>query len=101
MAVIPTEESETGGVQRGLRVLISDEDRTALDSLAALLRDLGHSVVDKAISVSETADAIASEDPDVSMVRLHQDEQHALRLIQQMVEYASGPVIVLLDEDDT
>jgi AmiR/NasT family two-component response regulator len=101
MAVRPTEESEVGPAQRSLRVLIADEDREALDSLAELLRQLGHEVIDKAISVTESAEAIASEDPDLAIVRLHRDEEHALRLIEQIVAYASGPVIVLLDEDDT
>jgi AmiR/NasT family two-component response regulator len=100
MSALPTEESEAGGARAHLRVLISDEDREALNALAVLLRELGHEVIDKAVSVTETAESIAAEDPDVAMVRLHHDEQHALRLIQEMVEYASGPVVVLLDEED-
>jgi AmiR/NasT family two-component response regulator len=101
MAVTPTDESQARAEARTLRVLIADEDRKALDALAGLLRELGHEVLDKAISVSESAEAIAAEDPDLAIVRLHHDEEHALELIKQIVEYASGPVIVLLDEDDT
>src|SRR5215213_3690048 len=101
MAVRPTGESETDGAARGLRVLIADEDRRALDALAALLADLGHEVLDKAISIEEAVEAIAAEDPDLAVVRLHHDEHHALRLIAQSVEYASGPVVALLDEGDS
>ena len=101
MSVTPTDDSAARPTEQSLRVLIADEDREALEGLARLLRDLGHEVLDKAISTGEVADAIASEDPDVAIVRLHRDEGHALALIRQSVEYASGPVIVLLDEDDT
>jgi response regulator NasT len=100
MAVTRTQEFETGSPSRSLRVLIADEDREALETLAQLLRELGHEVVDKAIRVSEAAEAIAAEDPDIAMVRLHHDERHALRLISETVEFASGPVIALLDEED-
>jgi response regulator NasT len=101
MAVRPRDESETRAADRTLRVLIADEDREALDKLAKLLRELGHEVLCKAVSVREAAEAIAAEDPDIAMVRLHRDEDHALRLIKQSVEFANGPVIVLLDEDDS
>jgi AmiR/NasT family two-component response regulator len=101
MAVTPTDESRSRASGRALRVLIADEDRDALDGLAGLLGDLGHEVLSKAISVHEAAEVIAAEDPDLAIVRLHRDEEHALRMIQQILEYASGPVIALLDEDDT
>jgi response regulator NasT len=101
MSVTPTDDSATEGAERTLRVLIADEDREALEGLAGLLRELGHEVLEKAISTTEVADAIAADDPDLAIVRLHRDEDHALALIQQSVEYANGPVIVLLDEDDT
>jgi response regulator NasT len=34
------------------------------------------------------------------MVVLHRDVEHALELISESVEYASGPVIALLDRED-
>src|SRR3954470_16479305 len=101
MAVRPTDESNVSATERSLRALIADEDESALEGLARLVRELGHEVLSKAVSVRESAEVIATEDPAVALVRLHRDEDHALRLIQQIVEYASGPVIVLLDEDDT
>jgi AmiR/NasT family two-component response regulator len=85
---------------RGLRVLTANEDRDALQGLTELLGRLGHSVTSRAVSVTEAVDLIAIEDPDVSLVRLHHDDEHALALIEELTESASGPVIAVLDEAD-
>jgi response regulator NasT len=85
---------------RGLRVLTANEDKQALDALTALLGELGHSVTSRAVSVAEAADEIAAEDPDLSLVRLHHDDEHALALIEELAESASGPVIAVLDDAD-
>jgi response regulator NasT len=74
-------------------VLIADEDKDALHQLAAVLEDLGHEVAPYAVSVSEAVELIATEDPDLAIVVVHQDDEHALALIGETVEYASGPVI--------
>lgn len=84
----------------GLRVLAADEDEEALDRLSALLEDLGHTVCAYAVEVSEVAERVATDDPDVSIVVLHRDDDHALALIEEIGEYASGPIIVLTLEDD-
>jgi AmiR/NasT family two-component response regulator len=78
---------------RHLRVLIADEDRDALDNLATVLETLGHEVAPYAVSVAEATELIATEDPDLAIVVVHQDDEHALALIGETVEYASGPVI--------
>jgi response regulator NasT len=83
-----------------LRVLAADEDREALDQTARLLGDLGHTVTACAVSIGEAAAQIAANDPDLAVVVLHDDEQHALDLIDEISEYASGPVIALMDRDD-
>jgi AmiR/NasT family two-component response regulator len=85
---------------RGLRVLTANEDRDALRGLTELLGRLGHAVTSRAVSVTEAVDLIAVEDPDVSLVRLHHDDEHALALIEELTESASGPVIAVLDEAD-
>ena len=84
----------------GLRVLVADEDAAALDRLAALLHELGHTVSAYAVEVAEVAERVAIDDPDVSMVVLHQDDDHALALIEEITAYASGPVIALTLKDD-
>lgn len=91
---------EAGVRTTGLRVLVADEDRAALDRLAALLRELGHAVLAYAVEIADVADEIAGEDPDVSIVVLHRDDDHALALIEQIGAYASGPVIALTQQDD-
>ena len=88
------------GANGTLRVLAADEDRAALDSLASELRELGHTVVAIAVSVEEAAREIAAEDPDAAMVKVHRDDAYALDLIAEIAEYASGPVIALLDTED-
>jgi AmiR/NasT family two-component response regulator len=78
---------------RHLRVLIADEDRDALHNLATVLERLGHEVTPYAVAVSEAIELIATEDPDLAIVVVHEDDDHALALIAETVEYASGPVI--------
>jgi response regulator NasT len=78
---------------RHLRVLIADEDKDALHHLASVLEGLGHEVAPYAVSVGEAVERIATEDPDLAIVVVHQDDDHALALIGETVEYASGPVI--------
>jgi response regulator NasT len=87
--------------ERGLRVLLADENREALRRLGDVLTDLGHAVTPFAVSVRETAEIIAREDPDLTIVAVHQDDEHALELIGESVEYASGPVIAQVPDGDT
>ncbi len=84
----------------GLRVLVADEDAAALDRLADLLRQLGHTVCAYAVEVGEVAERIATDDPAISMVVLHRDDDHALALIEEIGAYASGPVVALTLQDD-
>jgi AmiR/NasT family two-component response regulator len=91
---MPTNET------RHLRVLIADEDEDALHHLAAVLEQLGHEVTPYVVSVSEAIDLIATEDPDLAIVVVHQDDEHALALIAETVEYASGPVIAQTRDGD-
>ncbi|HET6448418.1 MAG TPA: ANTAR domain-containing protein [Conexibacter sp.] len=84
----------------GLRVLVADEDVEALDGLAALLHELGHTVCAYEVEVADVAERIVTDDPDLSMVVLHRDDDHALALIEEICAYASGPVIALTQRDD-
>jgi AmiR/NasT family two-component response regulator len=85
----------------GLRVLAADEDQNALDATAEILRGLGHEVTALAIGVREAADLIAADEPDLSLVVVHDDHEHALALIDELNEYASGPVIAVLSQTDS
>jgi AmiR/NasT family two-component response regulator len=83
----------TTSAERGLRILLADEDRAALEHLCDVLEDLGHDVTPFAVSVAEAVELIAREDPDLAFVVIHDDDAHALALIAETVEFASGPVI--------
>jgi AmiR/NasT family two-component response regulator len=86
--------------ERNLRVLIANEDKAALERLRGVLTTLGHEVIPYAVSVSEAAELIAREDPQVAIVVMHHDDEHALALIGEAVEFASGPVIAQLRDAD-
>jgi response regulator NasT len=85
---------------QSLRVLVADEDADALDGLARMLNELGHQVCSYAITVAEVPERVAQDDPDIAIVVLHENDDHAIALIEEICAYASGPVIALLHEDD-
>jgi AmiR/NasT family two-component response regulator len=84
---------------RGLRVLTADEDARALRRTATLLEELGHEVTACAASVREACDMIVRDEPDVAVVVVHDDLEHALALIDEISEVASGPVIAIGEAD--
>jgi AmiR/NasT family two-component response regulator len=82
--------------ETNLTVLLADEDEAALTRLGEVLQGLGHEVTPFAVSVEEAAELIVREDPDLTIVVVHRDDEHALALIGEAVETASGPVIAQL-----
>jgi response regulator NasT len=86
--------------ERNLRVFIADEDKDALRALHAVLEGLGHDVSPYAVSVPEAVELLLREDPQVAIVVFHGDDEHALALIDEAVEYASGPVIAQVPDAD-
>jgi len=86
--------------ETNLRVLIADENEEALHSLHDVLARLGHEVTPYAVSVHEAVELIATEDPEVAIVVVHDDDDHALALISEAVTFASGPVIAQLPDAD-
>jgi AmiR/NasT family two-component response regulator len=91
---------EHGQVVSGLRILAADEDEAALRQTAAVLEDLGHVVTAFAVDPAAAADKVAAEEPELSVVVVHRDDEHALDLIGELSAYASGPVVALVDGDD-
>jgi AmiR/NasT family two-component response regulator len=96
--------SDTGeqdpGELRTLKVLLADQDPGALRIAAARVRDLGHEVAEVAIGVQEAADVIARDDPDISIVVVYDDWDYALGLIEEITEFARGPVIAIVERED-
>jgi AmiR/NasT family two-component response regulator len=84
----------------GLRVLVADEDHAALDRLASMLKELGHEVTARAVSVRELSREINETHPDVAIVKLHGDEDHALDLIDELVQEAECAVLALMEVEE-
>ena len=87
--------------QRALRILLADQDPGALKVTAGQVRELGHTPTEIAVSLSEAAEAIARDDPDLTIVVIYGDDEHALDLIEEIDAFSSGPVIALLDREDS
>jgi AmiR/NasT family two-component response regulator len=87
--------------QRALRVLLADQDPGALSVTAGQVRELGHTPTEIAVSLREAAEAIARDEPDLTIVVIYaNDAQYALDLIEEIDAFSSGPVIALLDRED-
>jgi response regulator NasT len=84
--------------ERALRILLANEREEDLELLGHVLEDLGHDVTPFAVSVGEAIELIAREDPDLAFVVIDTDDEHALALISETVEFASGPVLVSVRE---
>jgi AmiR/NasT family two-component response regulator len=87
-----------------LRVLLADEDAGALRILAGQVRELGHTPTEIAVDLRAAAEAIARDEPDLTIVAVYRDDghddRHALDLIEEINAYSTGPVIALLDRED-
>src|SRR4029077_17907298 len=91
---------DSGESGSGLRVLAADQDQAALDATAEVLTGLGHEGTALAIGVQEAADLIAADEPDLSLVVVHDDHEHALALVEELNEYAAGLVAGVVGEPD-
>jgi AmiR/NasT family two-component response regulator len=89
--------SSSSDTTEGLTVLVADEDAQALHSTARVLGELGHHVAAYAVSVGQAAERISEEDPDLSVVAVHDDLEHALDLIDELSESARGPVVAVVE----
>ena len=78
-----------------LRVLVADEDKAQLEPVGEALEELGHEVIALAVSLGETARATHEHRPDLAIVALHEDKEHALELIEEIVDEATCPVCLL------
>lgn len=85
---------------RPLCVLAADENPERLEELAATLRGLGHDVTPFAVRTGQVAQIVEESDPDVAIVALHDDDAHALELIDEITSRASCPVLAALEVED-
>ena len=77
------------------KVLLANEDKVELESLAELVRDAGHEVVALAITVAEAGDAIVENSPTMAMLLVDDDEDHALELMVEIQSFADIPLVIL------
>jgi AmiR/NasT family two-component response regulator len=91
-----TIEEDDARIAQQLRVLLADEDPEVLRETGEMLDQLGHTVLAHTCGVAEAAAHIVQGEPDVSVVVVHDDDEHALDLIEEIREYAAGPVVVLM-----
>src|SRR5688572_4268774 len=83
-----------------LRVLIANERQYRLALVAPIVAGLGHEVIARSVEVTDVGDVTARERPDVALVGLGESSQHALELIEQIVQEAACPVIALIHAPD-
>ena len=83
-----------------LRVLIANERRDRLALVAPVVASLGHEVIAREIEVNDVGAVTARERPDVALVGLGESSDHALTLIEKIVQEAACPVILLIHAPD-
>jgi AmiR/NasT family two-component response regulator len=83
-----------------LRVLIANERKDRLALVAPIVAALGHEVIAREIEVADVGSVTARERPDVALVGLGESSDHALGLIEKIVQEAACPVIVLIHARD-
>src|SRR3954470_2271948 len=83
---------------RRLKVLVADERQTYLEPVSAAVEDLGHDVIAHEIAIAKVGAATVEHRPDIAIVALHEDTEHALELISEIVDEAVCPVIALADD---
>ena len=83
-----------------LRVLIANERTDRLALVAPMVANLGHEVIAREIDVVDVGVVTARERPDVALVGLGKSSEHALALIDKIVQEAACPVILLIHAPD-
>jgi AmiR/NasT family two-component response regulator len=81
-----------------LKVLVADERQKYLEPVMAAVSDLGHDVIAHEVSIAKVGRATIEHRPDIAIVALHEDTDHALELISEIVDEAVCPVIALADD---
>src|SRR3954463_3292997 len=83
-----------------LRVLIANERKDRLALVAPMVANLGHDVIAREIDVADVGGVTARERPDVALVGLGKSSEHALAMIDKIVQEAACPVILLVHAPD-
>jgi response regulator NasT len=84
-----------------LRVLIANERKDRLALVATAVVALGHEVIAREVEIAGVGEVTRRERPDVALVGLGDDPEHALGLIDKIVMESACPVIALLHSPDS
>jgi AmiR/NasT family two-component response regulator len=87
-------------VAEHLHVLIANEREDRLALVAPVVTNLGHEVIAREVDVKDVGAVTAREHPDVALVGLGKSSEHALAMIDRIVQEASCPVILLIHAPD-
>jgi len=83
-----------------LRVLIANERKERLALVARIVAALGHEVIAREIDVADVGAVTSREQPDVALVGLGKNSEHALTLIEKIGRESTCPVIALIHAAD-
>jgi AmiR/NasT family two-component response regulator len=83
-----------------LRVLIANEQQDRLAVVEPLVRSLGHEVIAHEVTADKVAQMTIELEPDVALVGVGGDSEHALDLIDRIVKESTCPVIAILHATD-
>ena len=81
-----------------LKVLVADERQKYLVPIMDAVSDLGHEVIAHEVAIAKVGGATLEHRPDIALVALHEDTEHALELLSGIVDEAVCPVIALADD---
>jgi AmiR/NasT family two-component response regulator len=84
------------GEPQNLRVLVADERRQYLEPVSAAVAELGHEVIGHEVEIDRVGKTTVECRPDVAIVALHEDDDHALDLITEIVHGSTCPVMALV-----
>ena len=91
--------SPTDGATK-LRVLVANEHRDRLNEVSRAIIATGHVVVVETVDVDTVGSRARVEHPDIALVAVGRDPEHALEQIASIADEVTCPVIAVLDEPD-
>lgn len=94
------DEEPRNDERQHLRILIANERAERLERVAGVVLAMGHTVIARELDVEEVGQVTREERPDVALVGLGEDPEHALDHISRIVREAACPVIALLHTND-
>ncbi len=82
-------------------MLIADERQTRLKPIARAVEALGHEVIAHEVEIEKVGRATIEHRPDLAIVALHENSEHALELITEIVHESHCCVVALAEDADS